>query len=649
MKSLLVLFCLLLMPSDLFADEKADVARLDSLYAKVEESVNTTSFLRSIDEFYETSTELGYTRYEEWACLSYIYYYYMNYNKAEVLNWYDRLEVLVEKSKDYPELFMGKYLKLRLYDLIGEQNSALAEMDSAYAEAHRLNDPFCESISCLGFANVYLKNRQYQEALDMVHLAFPNGLPETWNTPLEILSLNILALVAQSQGDEVGLQKYLGLLSDYLDRNKTDRAILPPGYISFGYFVTEFNCYRLYAMYHLKKEEPKKAKSYMDKINKLLENSSNMNLWLSKYSIYIEYYTAVNSNDSVLIILEKAIKATEDMQSNALRLQFLRRKANVLSLLGREEESIPIYRQIAHLQDSISKDSYARKIGEFNVQLKVKKIEKENERLATRKNTLYWGIFSLSLFCLFLIILFVVIHRMKRNMERIKRKVEHSERLKSMFLANMNHEIRTPLNAITGFCDLLVDETDPETCEQYIEIIESNNELLNRLINDVVDITKIEAGMITLSYSEVHLPDLMKSVYNTFAVRMEDGVELLLDPVADMSIDTDKSRLVQVITNLLTNAMKHTMSGSIRLGCELDKEKEKVRFYVTDTGKGIPEGEQRNIFTRFVQGKDRKGGVGLGLALCSGLVTQMGGEIGVVSQLGEGSTFWFTLPYQSRD
>lgn len=649
MKSLLVLFCLLLMPSGLFANEKADVARLDSLYAKVEDSVNATSFLRSIDEFYKISTELGYTRYEEWACLSYIYYYYMNYNKAEVLNWYARLEVLVEKSKDYPELFMGKYLKLRLYDLIGEQDSALAEMDSAYAEAHRLGNPFCESLSCLGFANIYLKTRQYQEALDMVHLAFPNGLPETWNTPVEILSLNILALIAQSQGDEISLRKYLGLLSDYLERDKTGRAILPPDYISFGYFVTEFNCYRLYALYYLKKGDLKEAKSYMDRINKLLENSSNMNLRLSKYSIYIEYYTATDSNDSVLMVLEKAIKVTEDMRSNALRLRFLRRKANILSSQGRDVESTPIYREIAHLQDSISKDSYARKIGEFNVQLKVKRIEKENERLATRKNTLYWGIFSLSLFCLFLIILFIVIHRMKRNMERVKRKAENSERLKSIFLANMNHEIRTPLNAITGFCDLLVDETDPETCEQYIEIIENNNELLNCLINDVVDITKIETGMITLSYSEIQLADLMKSMYNTFTVRMEDGVKLLLDPVADISIDTDKSRLVQVITNLLTNAMKHTLSGSIRLGCELDKDKETVRFYVTDTGKGIPESEQQNIFTRFVQGKDRKGGVGLGLALCRGLVTQMDGEIGVVSKLGAGSTFWFTLPYQSRD
>lgn len=225
---------------------------------------------------------------------------------------------------------------------------------------------------------------------------------------------------------------------------------------------------------------------------------------------------------------------------------------------------------------------------------------------------------------------------------KAKEKAENADQLKSTFLANMTHEIRTPLNAIVGFSDLLGSEDDLELRTTYIDLIKTNNELLLRLINDVLDVSKIEAGMMTFSYVDVYLPSIMKDLYNIMQLRMPENVLLILDPCPDLSFRVDKNRMSQVLFNLLTNAIKHTSQGSIRFGYEIDNKF--VRFYVIDTGKGIPENELSNIFVRFVQLKGHKQGIGLGLAICKGLVTQMGGEISATSEVGVGSAFCFTLP-----
>ena len=190
-----------------------------------------------------------------------------------------------------------------------------------------------------------------------------------------------------------------------------------------------------------------------------------------------------------------------------------------------------------------------------------------------------------------------------------KEKAENADQLKSAFLANMTHEIRTPLNAIVGFSDLLSIETDPDLRETYISLIKSNNELLLRLINDVLDISKIESGMVFFAYTDVYLPSAMRDMYNIMQLRMPENVELILDPCPDIMIRTDNNRMVQILSNLLTNAIKHTSCGSIRFGYTLKGDH--VHFYVSDTGKGIPERELDHIFGRFVQLKGAYNGIGL--------------------------------------
>lgn len=230
----------------------------------------------------------------------------------------------------------------------------------------------------------------------------------------------------------------------------------------------------------------------------------------------------------------------------------------------------------------------------------------------------------------------------EESLIKAKEKAENADLLKSTFLANVTHEIRTPLNAIVGFSDLLSQEEDPALRESYTGLIKANNELLLNLVNDVLDISKIESDMLTFNYADHHLPSVMHDIYQTMQFRMPEHVTLAMNPCPEIILSVDKNRLMQVLINLLTNAAKYTEKGGVRFGYGIQEGF--VRFYVTDTGSGIPESELGNIFGRFVQLKGNKQGIGLGLAICKGLVEKMGGTISATSKVGKGSTFSFTLP-----
>ena len=237
--------------------------------------------------------------------------------------------------------------------------------------------------------------------------------------------------------------------------------------------------------------------------------------------------------------------------------------------------------------------------------------------------------------------------KMEQELTTAKDRAEESNRLKSAFLANMSHEIRTPLNAIVGFSGILASTEEEQEKQEYVSIIENNNTLLLQLISDILDLSKIEAGTLDFKYSNVNLNALMKELESGLQLRVKsDAVKLeFVEPTETCIAHTEKNRLSQLMINLATNAIKFTQKGSIRFGYE--QRGEELYFYVADTGCGIPKDKQQNIFGRFVKLNSFEQGTGLGLSICQTLVEHMGGSIGVNSEEGKGSTFWFTLPYKA--
>ena len=238
--------------------------------------------------------------------------------------------------------------------------------------------------------------------------------------------------------------------------------------------------------------------------------------------------------------------------------------------------------------------------------------------------------------------------KMEEELLKAKEAAEISNHLKSAFLANMSPEIRTPLNAIGGFSTVLAYTEDENERQEYIKIIENNNTLLLQLIGDILDLSKIEAGVFEFVYSKVNLNVLLMEVIRAARLRLKDDsvVVEFVECLPECVICSDVNRLMQVMNNLITNAIKFTAKGSIRVGYRL-REDESLYFYVSDTGCGIPADKLKEVFGRFVKLNSFQQGTGLGLSICESIVTRLGGQIGVMSEVGQGSTFWFTLPKSS--
>ena len=232
--------------------------------------------------------------------------------------------------------------------------------------------------------------------------------------------------------------------------------------------------------------------------------------------------------------------------------------------------------------------------------------------------------------------------------EEMAQKAEQASRMKSLFLANMSHEIRTPLNAIEGFSRVMAETDSPEERMKYMEIVESNNNRLMSLINDILDLSRVEAGEISIKRSMTDLNDLCHSLLNIFKFRCSEQVQMVWnEPNMKITLNTDPNRLTQVFSNLISNALKHTSKGSITYGYHLINDGTEVEFFVTDTGSGIASEDLDSIFGTYVsRDAENKNGYGLGLALCKTILEKMDGRISVQSRLGEGSTFRFVLPFE---
>lgn len=240
--------------------------------------------------------------------------------------------------------------------------------------------------------------------------------------------------------------------------------------------------------------------------------------------------------------------------------------------------------------------------------------------------------------------------KVQEELEAARRVAEVAGEQKTAFLANMSHEIRTPLNAIVGFAGLLSNASESER-NSYVEIIKGNTNMLLQLVNDILDMSKIEAGTLEFIYSDTDVNQIMRELEGIFRLRLEEAdspVRIVFEPCLPVCfIHTEKNRVSQVLSNFLSNAFKYTKEGSITLGYKVREDD--IYFYVQDTGAGIPAGKVDKVFERFMKLDAKKQGTGLGLSISRTIIKKLGGEIGVFSEYGKGSTFWFTLPVKPFD
>lgn len=238
-----------------------------------------------------------------------------------------------------------------------------------------------------------------------------------------------------------------------------------------------------------------------------------------------------------------------------------------------------------------------------------------------------------------------------KEYEEMTIKAEKASHMKSLFLANMSHEIRTPLNAIEGFARIIAETDSQDERMRFLEIIESSNNRLSSLINEILDLSRVEAGEIAIRKAETDLYLLCKDIKQLFKFKCPEQVRIKVDtPAFAITLNTDANRLTQVFSNLINNALKHTRSGSVTFGYRLVNDRQDIEFYVKDTGTGIAPEDISRIFQTYVS-KDAEtlnNGYGLGLPLCKIIVEKLGGTISVESEIGKGSTFTFTLPFEGK-
>lgn len=240
-------------------------------------------------------------------------------------------------------------------------------------------------------------------------------------------------------------------------------------------------------------------------------------------------------------------------------------------------------------------------------------------------------------------------HFMKLNNELkvAKEKAERSDKLKTMFLANMTHEIRTPLNAIVGFSQLLQSATSKEELDHFCKIISQNNDMLLTIFNDIIDLSRVEAGFIDFTCINFDMASQIESLREIFKHKIPEGVEFIVDnPYSSFEVCLDWNRLVQIYTNFINNACKYTSKGSITIGYKADDNG--IKIYCRDTGIGIAEEDQKRIFNSFEKVDSYIQGLGLGLSLCNAIAKAAGGSIGVESEHGAGSLFWVVMPCKPK-
>lgn len=564
-----------------------------------------------------------------------------------IISWTDELAPTLKFPKTEEAYFTLVLWEVNAYIMRGDLSPAIDRARLMYEYAKDIKSNFGIALSNQAIGQAYSASNIQDKALSSYMDALrylPENNPQTYR-----LLVKISTQLQQMNRLEEAME-YVEKLNPLLEQNPEHPLAIP---------ILIEN-----ATYYISSGDQDTALQYLHQADSIYKNHTHE----IAHEFSINYYTAAcyralaadyhdkEKADEALALYNQLLEVVSNNKRSLEYRWICAEKIYLYKLLGHFDEACQIYKELYSVTDTLASKSYIRQINALKATYQVDEIELENK---AQQNKMVVVLIFIGLGLLtFISMLAIWLRRQKKvvvmsteTLEQLRHNAENATRAKSIFLSNMSHEIRTPLNALSGFSALLTEEgLDDSTRRQCTDIIQQNSELLLKLINDVIDLSSLEFGKMQFSIAEHDAVATCRNVTDTVGKVKQTQAELLFETsLEELYIETDDSRLQQVLINLLINATKFTPDGSITL--KLEKQSEKMAlFSVTDTGCGIPKEKQASIFQRFEKLDENAQGSGLGLSICQLIIEHIGGKIWIDPDYTGGSRFVFTHPiHQTRN
>lgn len=564
-----------------------------------------------------------------------------------IISWTDELAPTLKSPKTEEAYFTLVLWEVNAYIMRGDLSLAIDRARLIYEYAKDIKSNFGIALSNQAIGQAYSASNIQDKALSSYMDALrylPENNPQTYR-----LLVKISTQLQQMNRLEEAME-YVEKLNPLLEQNPEHPLAIP---------ILIEN-----ATYYISSGDQDTALQYLHQADSIYKNHTHE----IAHEFSINYYTAAcyralaadyhdkEKADEALALYNQLLEVVSNNKRSLEYRWICAEKIYLYKLLGHFDEACQIYKELYSVTDTLASKSYIRQINALKATYQVDEIELENK---AQQNKMVVVLIFIGLGLLtFISMLAIWLRRQKKvvvmsteTLEQLRHNAENATRAKSIFLSNMSHEIRTPLNALSGFSALLTEEgLDDSTRRQCTDIIQQNSELLLKLINDVIDLSSLEFGKMQFSIAEHDAVATCRNVTDTVGKVKQTQAELLFETsLEELYIETDDSRLQQVLINLLINATKFTPDGSITLKLEKQSE-EMALFSVTDTGCGIPKEKQASIFQRFEKLDENAQGSGLGLSICQLIIEHIGGKIWIDPDYTGGSRFVFTHPiHQTRN